>query len=133
MARSETDDQVWQRWLKEHNKKRPPPPRPIHAIADITFLRTEEGGRTGPVIDGYRGQFHYEGNDSHLGAEYIFASNDPVQPGESTEAIIWLLAPEAHAGHLYPGREFEIREGRQVVARGRITWVIFESGKDCSL
>jgi len=131
--RIETDEEIWQRWRNEFHKKRPPQARPIHAIADITFLRTEEGGRTGPVIDGYRGQFHYEGNDSHLGAEYTFASNDPVQPGESTEALIWLLTPEAHTGHLYPGRDFEIREGRQVVARGRITWVSFESEKDSRL
>ena len=31
--------------------------------AVITFLRTEDGGKTRPVYSGYRPQFYYDGED----------------------------------------------------------------------
>ena len=92
----------------------------IHAIATIYFLRTDEGGRSTPTFSGYRGQFHYNNHD--WDAAYWFAS-DPVYPGEEIEAMITLLSPDLHRRRLHVGMPFEIREGRDVVARATITWL----------
>src|SRR5436305_1715902 len=92
-------DETWKRWLEEHYQDHPRPPRPIHAIARITLRRTEDGGRINPVTSGYRGQFFYDDHD--WDANYIFASDDWIQPGETAEAIIQFLSPEAHSKLLF--------------------------------
>ena len=113
-----------ERWLEEHGQESPRPERTIHAIAEITMRRTEDGGRDGPVRSGYRGHFHYDGHD--WDAHYIFDTEDWIQPGETAEAILQFISPWAHQSSLYPGKEFLIREGSHTVGQGRITWVAEE-------
>lgn len=93
-----------------------------HAKAELTFLTTEEGGRRHPVESGYRGQFHYDGRD--WDAQHSYPGREAVRPGETVTVLLTFFNPEAHRGRIYPGKEFEIREGRTVVARGRITRVL---------
>lgn len=85
---------------------------------ECTFLSTEEGGRNGPARVGYRPQFYYNGHD--WDAAYAFTTEEWIPPGETFKALVCFLSPEAHQGRLYPGKEFELREGRHVVARGRV-------------
>jgi translation elongation factor EF-Tu-like GTPase len=59
---------------------------PIHAEAEITFLRADEGGRSLPVWSGYRSQFYYDGSNWDAVQEY--ATNDGVQPGETVKAFL---------------------------------------------
>jgi len=92
----------------------------IDLIATIRFLSTDEGGRHTPAVSGYRGQFYYDGRD--WCAAYTFSS-DPAYPGETLEAMIFLMNPESHIGKLHRNKGFEIREGAHVVAQGMITWV----------
>ena len=89
-----------------------------HALAEIRFLTPDEGGRTLPVYSGYRGQFYYDGAD--WDAIQTYPSEGPVNPGESVRALLWFTNPDAHRGRLYPGKQFEVREGRHVVGRGVI-------------
>ena len=93
----------------------------IHAEAQITFLRTEEGGRKSPVRSGYRPQFRYAGADWDAVQEYLGA--DWVNPGDVVTARLIFFRPEFHRGRIAPGMPFEIAEGSRVVGRGVITRV----------
>ena len=86
---------------------------------EITLLRTDEGGRTTPCRSGYRPPFYYDGQ--YWIAFYVFPADDWIQPGDTVRALVTFLKPESHRGRLYPGKEFELREGSHLVARGRVT------------
>jgi translation elongation factor EF-Tu-like GTPase len=120
MGKQRNSEEIWQRWIEEYKRSRPVQEPAIDLTAEITFLTSNEGGRRTFVLSGYRGQFYYDGSD--WDATYVF-SHDPVEPGESVEALILLINRTAHQGRFYPGKEFEIREGNRAVARGRIIWV----------
>eukprot|EP01136_Pigoraptor_vietnamica_P017289 Opistho-1_new@62246 len=83
--------------------------------AEITFLATEQGGRSSPVYSGYRPShdFGVTGmlNDGHH--EYI--GQESVPPGCTGLASIWLLAPELQNSRLYPGFAFTVQEGARIV------------------
>jgi len=93
---------------------------PIHAIAEVTFLPKEQGGRATPPSSGYRGHIHYDGDD--WGAQWTFAW-DPVEPGQTVEAMLQFLSPRHHALHLTVGKDFSIREGPHTIGSGRVTWL----------
>ena len=90
-----------------------------HIRAEITFLRTTEGGRQGPARSGQRSKFYYDGYDWDV--TLTFPNREWVYPGDTTTAVLTFLTPENHHGQLYVGKEFEIREATHVVARGRVT------------
>ena len=90
--------------------------------AEITFLKTQEGGRKTPAFSGYRPQFYYDGHDWDAVQEYIGVSE--VYPGQTVTAELAFLSPQCHVGKLYPGKEFLVREGQRVVARGKITKIL---------
>jgi translation elongation factor EF-Tu-like GTPase len=106
-----------------------PPGFEPHAAVEISFLTTEEGGRTGPCRPGYSPPFFYDG--AHWIAFYAFDTSEPIQPGETVRAFVCFLDPDAHRGRLFPGKEFELREGSHIVARGRVTKLLgLEEGDD---
>ena len=113
-------EQVWQRWLDEDYENHPRPQQNVDAIANITFLTPENGGRVRSLRSDYRGQFFYEGHD--WDARYTFAS-EPVEPGQTVEAIIQFLSPEAHIRRIHIGMAFILKEGSQIVGNGVITWI----------
>lgn len=89
-----------------------------HAEAEFTFLRSEEGGKNGPALPGYRPPLYYDGQ--HWMAFYEFAPEGPIEPGDTVGARICFLSPELQRGRLFPGKEIELREGSHLVARGHI-------------
>jgi translation elongation factor EF-Tu-like GTPase len=95
--------------------------------AEIRYLTTEEGGRRGPVASGYRGQFHYEGED-HDGIQSFpdFPAGEFIPLGQPVRALIWLPDErwkDYHSRRIHVGTRFQIREGRKIVGRGVITRV----------
>ena len=114
-------ERTWQRWLDEHYQIHPRPQERIDAIAEITFLTPDEGGRSNPPCSGYRGQFYYDGHD--WDANQIYATDEWVQPGDTVETILQFLSPQAHRGRIHAGMEFLVREGNRTVGRRRLTWV----------
>jgi translation elongation factor EF-Tu-like GTPase len=100
------------------------PGRPPDIEADIRFLSTDDGGRSGPVLSGYRltHDFSVDGmlNDAHH--EYVGVES--VAPGTTARAQLWLLAPEYQAGRLYPGFQFTVQEGPHIVAHGEVVHVL---------
>jgi hypothetical protein len=96
-------------------------PRDIEA--EIYFLRSDEGGRNGPVMSGYRGQFYYDGHDWD-GIQQYPEAEKWIYPGETTKAIISFLSPHMHSGKLFPGKEFLVREGSKTVGRGKVLKIL---------
>jgi elongation factor Tu len=92
--------------------------RQFHVLARVYFLRTDEGGRERFVVSGFRGLIVYDGEA--WDADYWFGERDMVQPGETVEAAVRFMSPEQHRGRVRVDTRFEIREGRQVVARGQV-------------
>jgi translation elongation factor EF-Tu-like GTPase len=90
--------------------------------AEITFLRTDEGGRKGYVLTGYRPQFFYKGED-HVAVQE-FVDKERVYPGETVRVRLYLLHPELLCDTLRVDDCFEIREGLRTVARGKITTIL---------
>lgn len=97
-----------------------------HVIeARIRFLTASEGGRQSGVFSGYRGQFHY-GGDDYDGFQF-FPDADPKGPIElGKEVRAFVLFHEdrwkyVHESKLHEGMTFEIREGARVVGRGSVT------------
>lgn len=91
----------------------------FHIEAEITFLRTAQGGKTKPVRAGYRSQFHYAGHDWDALHEYPDVQE--VHPGDTARALLSFLSPDEHRGRIHVGMPFELREGRRVVGRGVVT------------
>ena len=91
--------------------------------AEINFLTPEEGGRRTPVLSGYRPQFYCDGQDFVVVMDF-FGVAEPVYPGQNATAYLTFISPEYLVKILYPGKEFLIREGERVVARGRVTKIL---------
>lgn len=98
--------------------------------ADLYFLTTDEGGRSGPVRgDRYRPNCNFglrvgetetiRYND--VGMEFV--GRERAEPGDSVPAKLWFLSPEYQFGRLYEGFTFDVCEGQKVTARGKITRV----------
>lgn len=98
------------------------PTYPPDIEAEIRFLTTEEGGRRTPARSGYRPQFYYDGQDWAAHQEY--PDVEWVHPGETARTLLRFLSPDAHLGRIHVGMEFEVREGAQLVGRGRITKIL---------
>jgi hypothetical protein len=56
-------------------------------------------------------------------AVYDFGTDGSIEMGRTVHAKMWFLSPELHLPHMVEGKEIELREGSQVVARGTVTWV----------
>jgi elongation factor Tu len=96
--------------------------RPRDIEAEITFLPTEHGGRSGPAFGDYRPQFYYAGHDWDAPHEY--PDVERVNPGDTVRAYLCLLSPDEHLGKIKPGMAFLIREGQKIVAYGSVVRLI---------
>jgi translation elongation factor EF-Tu-like GTPase len=90
--------------------------------AEISFLKTDEGGRKGYVGSGYRPQFFYRGEDHDAIQEFV--DKERVYPGETVTVRLSLLHPELLCDHIRVDDLFEIREGLKTVGLGKITRIL---------
>ncbi len=95
-------------------------PQDIEVV--MTFLRTEEGGRTRPVFSGYRPQFHYQ--DQVGDAPHTYLGVGQVNPGDTVTTQLKFYYPQNHVGKIAVGMEFQIREGKKTVATGHVTKIL---------
>ena len=93
-----------------------------HIEVELTFLPTEHGGRKTPARTGYRPQFYYAGEDWDAEHEYVGAGE--LKPGETAKALVTFFSPQYHAGRVFVGMPFLIREGNRVVGFGRVTQIM---------
>jgi elongation factor Tu len=90
--------------------------------AQITFLRTEEGGRQCVALSGYRPQFFYDGE--HHDAVQEFMDKERVYPGDTVTVRLHFLHPELLYTRVHVGDSFKILEGARIVAHGEITRIL---------
>ncbi len=90
--------------------------------AEIYFLTQEEGGRSTRFFSGYRPQFYYDGH--HWDARQDYVGVTEVHPGQTVIAELTFANPQYQLGKLYPGKEFLVREGAQIVGRGKVTRIL---------
>ncbi len=97
----------------------------------IEVLATAEGGRQGPVFDGYRGAITSgvrtdDGLVMH-DTVLVFEDAEQVPPGGRATARAWVVAPEYLPVELGPGSEFDYVEGTRTVAHARVLAVLRDS------
>jgi len=90
--------------------------------AEIYYLTKEEGGRSTPAFSGYRGQFYYDNYNWDAAQQFIDKS--VCDPGDKVKVLIQTATPSQHIGKFFIGKDFEIREGLILVAKGKITKII---------
>jgi len=89
---------------------------------EIKATATSDGGRSSPIVTGYRPQFYYDSKDwvVSLTIEEI----NGIAPGESGKLFIGFMSPIEHSEILSVGLNFELREGTRTVASGVVTRII---------
>jgi len=98
--------------------------RPPDLLATVEFLRTEEGGRSGPARSGYRPNHDFGIPGTLNDAAHEYVGQDWANPGETVLTNLWLLAPELNQGRLYPGFAFTVQEGSRLVGRAVVKEVL---------
>ena len=100
--------------------------------ADLRFLTPEEGGRQGPVYQGYRPDMRYEGDVNELWMIWpVFIEEDgkviagDVPLSGRVHAQMYIVVDEMrttiHRRRLSEGVKFFLHEGSRVVAEGVVT------------
>jgi hypothetical protein len=93
-------------------------------IANIHYYSTEDGGRKGFVLSGYRSQIKFPFNKNMISGEQIFIENDKVCPGEKVTVQITILDHTQFRKSLSVGTIFKIYEGLHEVAEGEIVEIV---------
>ena len=89
--------------------------------ATITFLTTEEGGRSTPVYSGYRPNQHLGLSNILSDAVHYYDTDEAIYPGQTVKAQLTLFYPFPYHGALSEGLQFTVQEGSRIVGRGMIT------------
>jgi translation elongation factor EF-Tu-like GTPase len=93
--------------------------RPPDIEAEVSFLPTNQGGKTGSVLSGYRPQ-HQVMENLQTSGEHFYLNKETVLPGETASANIWFLSPEEYPESIWVGREIEIKEGSHLVGMAKV-------------
>lgn len=96
--------------------------------AEWILEETAAGGREGPLFSGYRGNLSVgetddAGLDLQWGGHSELETGEQLAPGERGVVRTYFLFreyAEETARHFPPGRDFTVKEGHRVVARGRV-------------
>jgi translation elongation factor EF-Tu-like GTPase len=89
-------------------------------VARFRLLTTDAGGRSGPLVSGYRSLLRFEDRNADHGFELALDSNvgsDGIAPGSSAEGSFSFWAAD-ELPQLFRGQKFEMREGTRVVGHG---------------
>lgn len=100
-----------------------------YAEVVVEFLSTKKGGRKTPICLGenapspYRPHFCVQpGDGEYLAVEFIDGPDEPIQPGQSSNATVRFLASDRVSyDALVVGAAFNICEGGRVIGSGSVT------------
>jgi len=87
--------------------------------AEISFLSTNKGGRTQPVLSGYRPNHLIKENYLTSG-EHNYIDKVEVQPGEKSRAYIKFIAPEEYPYTLRVGTIINVQEGNRLIGYAKV-------------
>jgi translation elongation factor EF-Tu-like GTPase len=90
--------------------------------AEIIFVLPEHGGRKNPVMSGLRPQFYYDGRD--WDGVMHFDTEEHILKGIPINMYFAFISPQYHLGKLFPGKEFQLRDGVKVIGNGRVLRLI---------
>lgn len=90
--------------------------------ARIQMLRTEEGGRKGPILSGYRPHLTFDG-ETFTDCGVQISNKEWLYPGEEAEVTLRLVHPEYVKEYLKVDQKFLLYEGSKKVASGVIVKV----------
>jgi hypothetical protein len=93
-------------------------------IAKVTYLTTQEGGRTSYAASGYRPHVKFEGKKELTSGEQLFVDREKVFPGETATAEIRIVSPHIFENCLFVGQQFEFGEGPRVIGHGEVLEII---------
>jgi len=82
-------------------------------LATISFIRTEDGGRNGPLPSGRIG-YILEVSGQSFSCWLLNPKGIPVEPGGAAQLEMVLAAPELALPLLKEGRRFELKDHRKV-------------------
>ena len=89
---------------------------------EVLFITPENGGHKGPIFSGMRPLFHYDGTD--WGGAIHFESDEQLPKGILVKLYFAFINPNHQLKRIYPGKEFELRDGKKVIARGQVLKLI---------
>ncbi|MEU8382517.1 hypothetical protein [Streptosporangium sp. NPDC048865] len=94
-----------------------------HFVVRLTLVKTEEGGRQGRFVHGYRpqlwiGQRLASGDMIHWDSRLYPRGSRGPKPGETGEVLMFLLSLPSAVLHI--GEHLEFFEGRRRVAIGEV-------------
>ena len=96
----------------------------VDFIAELNYLKTENGGRKTKVNSGYRPQIKFDFTENTSSTFQTFIDKQYVNPGEMVIAKIKVVSPRFFAKKLYEGIEFNFVEGNQLIGNGKIIEII---------
>ncbi|HEU4790558.1 MAG TPA: hypothetical protein VFS71_12795 [Flavobacterium sp.] len=96
----------------------------VDFIAELQYLKTEQGGRKTPANSGYRPQVKFDFTEMQTSGQQTFIDKETVYPGDKVDAKIKLLSPDYFTESLIEDMEFEFREGSTVIGTGKIKHII---------
>ena len=85
----------------------------------MTFLKTKDGGRQGPVFNGYR-PAHLVREDYITTGVHHYYDREKVELGEEVVGTITFISPEAYPNCLWIGKVINIQEGSHIVGYAKI-------------
>ncbi len=91
--------------------------------AEVSFFATDQGGRQGYALSGYR-PHHLVREDYLTSGIHKFIGKEKVYPGETVQAQITFISPEAYPGCLWVGKVINFQEGSRVVGHAKITKIM---------
>ena len=96
----------------------------VDFIAELYYLKTENGGRNTPAKSGYRPQLKFEFTENISSGFQTFIGKESVNPGENVMAKIKVTSPNYFKKKLYKGIEFKFIEGNQIMGNGMLKEII---------
>ena len=99
---------------------------PPDFIAVLTYKTHEQGGRSLPVVSGYRPGITFPFDKMQTTGQQIFMNKELVYPGDVVEAEIRIPSVEYFANQLTEGMTFNFSEGETIIGTGEIKQIINE-------
>jgi hypothetical protein len=97
-------------------------------IAEIRLLRSDEGGRSGPVRSGYRRSHDfgdvYEGAPNLNDTAHDFEGDTSLQLGERRRSRMRFISPELQFGRLFEGFRLTLHERTKLVGHGTVVAIV---------